>query len=663
MRMTGRWARLLAWLLLVGLGTAAPATEPPVVTVADGRLAGIRDGALRVFKNIPYARPPVGEMRWRAPEPPQAWTGIRAATDFGPRCVQPPLPKTSLYYSPIAAMSEDCLTLNVWVPDKAERAPVIVWIHGGSLRIGGSAEPLYDGAAFARRGIVFVSINYRLGVLGWLTHPGLSAESPHNASGNYGLLDQIAALRWVQANAAAFGGDPGNVTIMGESAGALSVTHLLVSSLAEGLFHKAIAQSTNLRAMPELKRAAYGLPPAEATGAALAKEVGAPNLAALRAMDAEALAAAALRARFDARTVLDGWVLPRQLLDVFDAGEQARVPLLTGFTGGEMRAGLITLPPIPADAAAYEAAATARYGKQAPAFLALYPASDLRESMLATLRDGVFGWSSERLVRDYAAAGVPAYLYRFDRCDPASEARDLCAFHASELPYVFGQTGPDAPLPDTWPRLGGSVDAALSDAMIDYWVQFARTGNPNSGGLPRWPAYAEGEGYMRFADQPEPGRDMQPGMFEFHERWFGARRARGENWIDQIGLAPPAEKPQPPSILRAGGEVHEVARGVAIGRVGEGDVEIGRLAEHEEHSPKREAAAAITLQPEIDPHPLDSCRQRRRRHPGEIRRAKIFAELIVEIHGRPSSPSSGFARSGMPSISVSSRPCSGVPER
>lgn len=523
--------RLFAWIMLLAGTTVAQADERPLVTVAQGRLAGTNDGGLRVFKNIPYALPPVGERRWRAPEPPASWTGTRDAAAFGPSCVQPPVPPASVYYDPPAAMSEDCLTLNVWTPAEAARAPVIVWIHGGSLRIGGAAEPTYDGAAFARRGIVFVSINYRLGVLGYLAHPALSAESPDHVSGNYGLLDQIAALRWVRDNVASFGGDPGNVTVMGESAGALSVTYLLVSPPARGLFQKAIVESTNLRAMPELARAAHGMPSGEEIGTALAAAVGADDLAALRAMDAEAVTLAAQRARFVPQGVIDGRVLPRQLPDAFDAGEMARVPLLTGFTAGEMRSGLVPLPPLPADAAAYGAMVRARYGELTPAFLALYPASDMRESLLAALRDAVFGWSSERMVRQYAAAGLPAYLYLFDHCDAASRARDYCAFHASELPYVFGQTGPNGALAPNWPRPDGAEDAALSEAMTDYWTSFARTGNPNGTGRPVWAPYAEGEAYMRFAARPIPSTDLYPGMFELHEAWMNARRAANRQWF------------------------------------------------------------------------------------------------------------------------------------
>jgi para-nitrobenzyl esterase len=418
---------VLFMMLLGGLLNASPAraAEPPVVTVAQGRLAGTLEGGLRIFRSIPYALPPVGARRWRAPDTPAAWSGTREAAAFGPSCVQPPVPPDSVYYDPPAAMSEDCLTLNVWAPEDAANAPVIVWIHGGSLRIGGSAEPLFDGANFARRGIVFVSINYRLGVLGWLAHPGLSAESPHRASGNYGLLDQIAALRWVRANVAAFGGNPVNITVMGESAGALSVTYLLTSPLARGLFEKAIVQSTNLRTMPELQRAAHGMPSGEKIGAALAAALGANGLPGLRAMEVGALTRAAQQARFVPQGTMDGWALPRQLVDAFDAGEQARVPLLTGFTSGEMRTGLVPLPPVPATARDYEAAIRARYGALAPAFLTVYPSSDMRESMLAALRDIVFGWSSERMARQYAAAGLPAYLYLFDHCYPAARARSV----------------------------------------------------------------------------------------------------------------------------------------------------------------------------------------------------------------------------------------------
>ena len=535
MRLTIHVLGLAAALLCAGFGTSAPAAERPTVTIAQGRLAGTIDGRLRVFKGIPYALPPVGERRWRPPAPPVPWPGTREAGAYGPSCVQPPVPAASLYHDPPLATSEDCLTLNIWAPADVTSAPVIVWIHGGSLRVGGSAEPLFDGASFARRGIVFVSINYRLGVLGWLAHPALSAESPHHASGNYGLLDQIEALRWVRANVAAFGGDPGNVTIMGESAGALSVAYLLVSPLARALFHKAILQSANIRAFPELARPAFGLDPAEQTGRALAASVGAADLEALRAMDAEALTRAA-PARFMAQGTIDGWALTEQIVETFDAGRQARVPLLAGFNSGEVRSQRAFLPPAPPDAAAYEAEIGRRYGAHAPAFLRLYPGSDIEGSMLATLRDAIYGWAAERIVRQQAAAGLPAFLYLFDHCYPAARARDLCAFHASELPYVFGHAGRDAPLPPNWPRPEGPAEAALSEAILDYWVGFARNGAPSGPGRPLWPPYSEGEAFMRFSNRPAAARDLLRGMFEMQEAWVSARRRAGEQWFLNVGV-------------------------------------------------------------------------------------------------------------------------------
>jgi len=518
---------------------AAKGAAAPEVTIAQGRLRGAAEQGFRIFKGIPYALPPVGDRRWKPPAPPAGWPGTRDATRFGPSCPQPPVPATSLYADPPAAISEDCLTLNIWAPDRAARAPVIVWIHGGSLRIGGSAEPIYDGAAFARRGVMFVSLNYRLGVLGWLASPALSAESADHVSGNYGLLDQIAALRWVRRNVAAFGGDPGNVTVMGESAGALSVTYLLTSPAARGLFAKAILESANTRAVPELTHAAYGLPSAEAIGSDLAAKLGATDLDALRAMDGEALTIAATRAGFVPQGTIDGRVLPRQVVDAFDRGEQAHVPVLAGFNSGELRSQRMFLPRPPASAAAYEQAIAARYGDLAPAFLRLYPASDIAESMLATLRDAIYGWATERIVRKQSAAGLPAYLYFFDHCYAAAKARDLCDFHASELPFVFGRIGPRAALPPNWPRPGGEADARLSRAMIAYWTSFARTGRPTASGAPAWRPYADGRSYMRFAAAPKAAHDLLPGMFAMQEAVVKRRRAANRQWFIDVGVAAP----------------------------------------------------------------------------------------------------------------------------
>jgi para-nitrobenzyl esterase len=505
--------------------------ERPEAPTAQGRVAGTVEGGVHVFRGIPYALPPVGERRWRPPAAPAAWEDTRDAGAFGPVCIQPPYPADSVYFEPARPMSEDCLTLNIWASVKAKKAPVIVWIHGGSLQFGSSASPMYDGREYAKRGIVFVSINYRLGIFGWLAHPELSAESKEAVSGNYGLLDQIAALQWVQRNIAAFGGDPANVTAMGESAGALSVSYLLGSPKARGLFGKAIVQSTNLRAMPRLRDAAFGLPSAEATGRAFAESVGAPNMAALRGIDPERLVAAGLRARFMAQPVVDGAIVPDQLVAILDRGEQMKIPVLAGVNGGEVRSQRRLVPAVPADAAGYGAAIAARYGELAPAFLRLYPASNPLESMLAATRDTIYGWAGERLVRRQVAAGQPAYFYVFDHCYVEARARDLCAFHASELPFTFGIAGRRPLGPPNWPSPAGAAERRLAGQMIDYWTSFAARAVPTASGGSVWRPYGDTQSYMNFGERPVAGQDPFPGSFEFHEEWMNRRRAAGLQWF------------------------------------------------------------------------------------------------------------------------------------
>lgn len=540
-----KWAVLLALPLALGSGACAVPEkrgQPPArprVHIIQGWLEGVRDAGLVVYKDIPYAAPPVGALRWKAPEAAPNWNDIRDASQFGPSCIQPPLAKTSLYYDPASRYSEDCLSLNIWAPEDAKSSPVIVWIHGGSLRIGGSAEPIYDGSILAHRGVVIVSINYRLGLLGWMAHPDLSRESPDHVSGNYGLLDQIAALRWVQDNIAAFGGDPHNVTIMGESAGALSAVYLLASPLAKGMFDKAIIQSTNSRAFPELAHSAYGLPSAEEIGTETLKKLGAGGIDAARKIDAQQLVNGATRAGFVPQGTVDGKVLPMQIVDVFDRHLQSKVPVLAGFNSGEMRAGLVPLPPMPGSAEEYEQKIRSAYGRDADEFLRLYPAHDMRESMLATLRDAVFGWATERVVRDQTAVGAPSYLYMFDHCYPSAKARDICAFHASELPFVFGTLKKDT-LPPNWPVPNGLRDSALSDAMIDYWVSFAATGHPRRSHGPAMLPYGDGQSYMRFTDKPVAGTLPMPGMFDFHERMMRKHKNAGEQWFLNVGVAAPA---------------------------------------------------------------------------------------------------------------------------
>jgi len=527
---------------------AAPSTERPVVTIAQGTLAGRVDAqGIRSFKGIPYAEPPIGNKRWTAPVAAKGWKGLRDAGRFGASCIQPPWPAQSIYNDRISNVNEDCLFLNVWAPAHARQAPVIVWIYGGGLVFGSTWEPYYDGGRFAAHGVVFVSMNYRLGALGWLALPALSAESPHGVSGNYGLLDQIAALEWVKANIADFGGDPHNVTIMGESAGGLSVAYLLASPLARGLFQKAIGQSLGIYSEPELKKADHGLPAAEESGARLAGRLRAADLAALRAMDAAKLNREALEAGYLPTGTIDGWALPRQLVDTYDRGEEAHVPVLMGFDAGEIETLPGFLPPLPPSSVVYEKEIHSRYRDLAPEFLRLYPADDVRASMMAAGRDAIFGWAAERIVRDEAALHQPSYLYFFDHGYPAASAQGLHAFHASEIPYVFGRIGAGAPKLANWPRAQGRDEDALSNAMIGYWTSFARSGIPRAPGEPDWPTFAPHESYMHFAKKPEVATGLMPGMYELNEKVMERRRRAGnQQWRDDVGVAAPVLPPAAP---------------------------------------------------------------------------------------------------------------------
>ncbi|QDH74034.1 carboxylesterase/lipase family protein [Brevundimonas sp. M20] len=523
--------------------TACATANAQTVTAPAGAVRGTTENGIAGFKGIPFAAPPVGEMRWRPPAPAARWTGTRDATRYGAACIQPTPVFQTIYSSDIGATSEDCLTLNVWTPSTTGRAPVMVWIHGGALVTGSSKETLYDGGRLAREGVVVVSINYRLGVLGWLSHPDLSAESPLGISGNYGLMDQVAALEWVKRNIASFGGDPENVTIAGESAGGLSVLYLMGTPLARGLFDRAIAQSAYMISTPELKTARFGAPSGEEAGSALSRTLQAPSLRALRSMDAQTLTDRAALGGFATFGVVDGKVLPRQLVDTFDRGEQAPIPVLAGFNSGEIRSLRVLAPAAPGSAADYERMIRERYGDMADAFLALYPSSDVGESILAASRDALYGWTSERMVRSQTAAGHPSFLYLFDHGYPAADSAGLHGFHASELPYVFGTL---ERTPPRWPKVPDTAaERRLSDAMVGYWTSFIRTGQPVATNAPDWAPYGDSRSWMTFRDGPEPQTALFPGMFDLHEQTMCRRRAAGTiGWNWNTGLASP---PMPPA--------------------------------------------------------------------------------------------------------------------
>ncbi|HVN03825.1 MAG TPA: carboxylesterase family protein [Bryobacteraceae bacterium] len=536
--MTASVRLTLTLSLILGFSNSASARDTRIVRAPAGPVRGEASGGLRIFRGLPYAAPPVGRLRWRPPVPAPVWHTARDATRFGPACFQPQPRAGSIYADPPASLSEDCLSLNIWTGEHARNAPVMVWIHGGSLTSGASSETLYDGAALARRGLVVVSINYRLGVLGYLAHPGLSAESPDHVSGNYGLLDQIQALRWVHRNIRAFGGDPGNVTIAGESAGALSVLYLMVSPSARGLFHKAILESGYMISTPELRDQRFGEQPAEANGVRLAAKLGADGVAALRAMDAATINSQALLKGYLPFGTIDGLVLPRQLVEVFDRGEQAHVPVLVGFNSGEIRSLRFLAPPAPATAAAYVTAIRERYGSLADAFLRLYPSSDIPGSILAEPRDALYGWTAERVATKQAAIGLHSFLYFFDHGYPAEEAAGLRGFHASELPYVFGTANRTPP---AWPKVPATPEEErFSEAMRGYWAAFVRTGSPAAAGQPQWPPFASGKAFMDFADTPRPGTDLMPGMYELQEEVVCRRRAQGKTpWNWNVGIISP----------------------------------------------------------------------------------------------------------------------------
>jgi len=546
-------SRLAAWVALIAACLCVPAMangggrDAPQVASPAGALQGEREGGIVSYKGIPYAVAPEGKLRWKPPVPAPDWDGVRDATEFGPACYQPRArgAANSIYYEDIGEMSEDCLSLNVWAPKDAENAPVFVWIHGGALVSGASHFGMYDGTTLAEEGVVVVSINYRLGVLGFLAHPELSAESDDGISGNYGLMDQIEALRWIERNIAAFGGDPDNVTIAGESAGALSVMWLMTAPPARGLFDKAIMQSAYMISSPELKEAAHGHFSAEAIGTWLQGQLEAGGIGELREMQPARLVDKATAAGFLTWSTVDGKLIPHQIAETFDRGEQAPVPILAGFNSGEIRSLRRLLPEAPGNAEDYETAIRAAYGDLADEFLTIYPSDSIDESMLATTRDALYGWTAERLAKKQTALGQDAYLYLFDHGYPAADKAGLHAFHASEIPYVFGTMYETTKY---WPRIPRSeAERRLSAAMVDYWTTFARSGAPQAERQPDWPEYGEQGAFVAFEEGPVVAAGLMGGRYRHYEEVVCRRRAAGDvSWHWNVGIASPPLPPQAP---------------------------------------------------------------------------------------------------------------------
>jgi para-nitrobenzyl esterase len=508
------------------------------VKTANGTLesnAAAKDG-VRSFKGVPFAQPPVGALRWREPQPPKDWSGVRNADEFGPRCMQKTGPGSD-YWFRSSGMSEDCLYLNVWTPAKSsrEKLPVLVYVFGGGFQNGDGSEPRYDGASMARHGIVAVSINYRTNIFGFFVHPELAQESPHHAAGNYGLLDQVAALRWVQKNIAAFGGDPKRVTVAGESAGSISVSALMASPLSRDLFAGAIGESGAMTS---------SLPPqplatAEANGTRFAEAAGAKSLADLRAMTAEQIQEATGKApgvRFS--TALDGYFLPKPVTEIFEAGEQAKVPLLAGSNTQEQPARAV-LGEGEATPETLAAAIRRFYGDKAGEIVKAYAATTPNEvyeaaTHLASARFvGFSTWKWTEL--QMKTGGKPVYRYLYARPRPpflgtpgqppppaagrsGAAAGPRGASHSAEIQYAMGNLDLD-------PRYQWEpADREVSKTMQAYFVNFIKTGNPNGAGLPEWPAYRADNDYQRMRIDveshagPEAHRDRYVALDEAAQR-------------------------------------------------------------------------------------------------------------------------------------------------
>ena len=509
--------------LFLAMTLASNARAGDQIRIDSGTLEGTTLGpsGVRAFLGIPYAAPPVGDLRWREPQPVKPWEGVRKAVEFGPRAMQEFIFGDMIFRD--AGPSEDCLYLNVWTPAKSvgEHLPVMVWIYGGGFEAGATSEPRQDGKDLAKKGVVVVSMNYRLGVFGFFSHPELSAETGHG-SGNYGILDQIAALRWVQRNIAAFGGDPANVTIFGESAGSYSVSVQMATPLAKGLFHKAIGESGSVVGTRRHPSHVRTLPEAEKLGVDFAQSIGAKSLAALRAVPAGALLKASRAdAKLGTEVVVDGYVLPKAMRSVYEAGEQNRVPLLAGWNADENRV-YTTFGNQRPTAASYIKKVRAEFGDLADGILKVYPANSDAEAVRSAgdLSGDNFIISSTWRWIDFQleTGGVPVYRYCFDRAVPVPKdtvingapatSADTGATHASEISYVFGALAAKADTP--WEP----ADWKLSDEMGTYWTNFAKTGNPNGGGLPEWPRYEANGRLVMHLDvalkaAPETHRDRQ----------------------------------------------------------------------------------------------------------------------------------------------------------
>ncbi|HTY94143.1 MAG TPA: carboxylesterase family protein [Steroidobacteraceae bacterium] len=538
--MRARRSAILAFATGVLACELALATDPRA-TVEQGVIEGVREQSLDVYRGVPFAAPPVGGLRWRAPQPAAGWNGVRPAKSFASPCVQAS-PTVADEARRSIVGSEDCLYLNVWtgVARASGHQPVMVWIHGGGMTGGTADSPLTTGEVLARRGVVLVSISYRLGPFGFLAHPQLRAESARQVSGNYGLLDMIAALEWIHRNVAAFGGDPHQVTIFGESAGAHAVSMLCASPLARGLFARAISESGGSFAPPRPAgppgESMRLLADAERAGILLAGNAGARSIAELRRMPADRIMAAASD-HGPFWPVVDGWAIPAEQYSLYAEGHYNDVPVLIGYNsdeGASFASGMTAVE--------YAAGVRRRYGPFAERLLAAYPAGSatvVARSGRDLIRDAWYGWHTWTWARLQSRTGTgKVFLYFFDRHpqDAGVPAPiDSGAPHGLEIPYVFGHLGTVR---------GSSPDASargISEAMIRYWTNFARNGDPNGDGVPNWPPFRELHPVMMHIDQEaHAGAPVDVAGLTVLDEYYAWRRSAQGARAARIDDAPPA---------------------------------------------------------------------------------------------------------------------------
>jgi para-nitrobenzyl esterase len=504
---------LLAGALLLQTA-AADDLKATRVKTADGTVEGAisADGLVRSFKGIPFAAPPVGPLRWKEPQPVTAWTGVRKAVDFGARCMQGNIYGDMGFHD--SGPSEDCLYLNVWTPAAPahRKLPVMVWVYGGGFAAGATSEARQDGGNLSKKGVVVVSMNYRLGIFGFFSHPELAKESVHHSAGNYGLLDQTAALRWVHQNIARFGGDPQNVTIFGESAGSFSVSALMASPLTQGLFQRAIGESG---AFFGSTLATKPLAQAEEADVKFAESsLGTSSLEALRAKPAADLLDAAMKTKNIIRfaPIVDGYFLPENVAAIYAGGHQSHVALLAGWNQDEgSYHGFFGKDEVTPEN--YAAKAKAQFGAKAETFLKLYPgttAAEAKRSAQDLAGDQFIAYSTWKWLEAQRATGESTeYRYFFEDALPGPGDRG--AYHSAEIEFVFHVlASKDLP----W----RPEDFKLSDAMSTYWSNFAKSGDPNGEGLAKWPAYSkDGFQVMHLGADSHAAPDLYRERYEFLE--------------------------------------------------------------------------------------------------------------------------------------------------